>query len=348
MSAIVPSSDRLPIRAAVRAARRRWRLARAAECLMLAAAAAGIQIAAGALSGAAPLAPPLLAAAALAGGLCGATWWFEHRRSERDVARAVDRKLGLDGALATALEVEAGAEPGSLAALLVERAARAVPSGRAAKAIAPPSPLFAAAPLIAGAVLALSLERSPASQVLRPPAGPPLGGLIAAREPARGEDTRDGALAELVSPAPALEGGREVPEPRGAAPVRVPWAEPTSDPLRGSERSRESEPRPLDPQTPEPIARADSKAPPLGDASPGARGGGESGAATSAEGASPGTGTAAGAASPSDPAPAAGVPRPDDEERGTLAGRWWPRRHDAVVAGWVEARRARAAAAGGR
>jgi hypothetical protein len=346
VSAIVPSTDRLPIRAAVRAARRRWRLARAAECLMLAAAAAGIEIAAGALSGAAPLAPPLYAAAALAGGLCGATWWFEHRRSERDVARAIDRKLGLDGALATALEVEASAEPGSLAALLVERAARAVPSGRAAKAIAPPSPLFAAAPLIAGAALALALERSPPSEVAPPPAGTVLGGLITAREPARGQDKRDEALAELVSPAPALEGGREVPEPRGAAPVGVPRAEPTPETLRGTEPSREIESRPQGP--PEPTARAGSEVHTAGDASAGARRGGESGAATSAEGASTGPGAAAGAPSPSDPAPAAGAPRPDGEERGTLAGRWWPRRHDAVVAGWVEARRARAAAAGGR
>jgi len=148
--------------------------------------------------------------------------------------------------------------------------------------------------------------------------------------------------AELSSPPSALEGWREAPDPQARSIPGAREVESPSDPRRSSERSQESEPRSPDTQPRQPTAGA-AQAHAAGDEHAGSSQGAESGAATGAEGASTATGGAASAPSSSDPPHGAGAPQLGGEERGTLAGRWWPRRHDAVVAGWVEARRASAA-----
>ncbi|MCB9904680.1 MAG: hypothetical protein H6831_09765 [Planctomycetes bacterium] len=92
--------------------------------------------------------------ALLCGGLVAATWAYAHRRTAVEVANRLDRRLGFDGAFATAWEQDGEQRGGALSELLVLRVAREVPGRAAARAVLPQSWPLLAAPFVVGAILA--------------------------------------------------------------------------------------------------------------------------------------------------------------------------------------------------
>lgn len=100
-----------------------------------------------------PAAAPLQAwlAGAIAFACCSASWWVEHAPNRADHVRAVDRRLGFEGALVTAGALEA--HTGGVAALLVARVAARVRGSELARAALPRTPLVVVAALLGAAVL---------------------------------------------------------------------------------------------------------------------------------------------------------------------------------------------------
>jgi MFS family permease len=334
-------------------ARRRWTAARTVEGALLGLAAALGTSAAAALSGAAVAAPSALIAAALAGGFASATWVAEGRRDGRDIARRIDVRLERGGEFATACEVEDGAA-GSLAGALVARVTAEVGPREVRRAISPPSVAFGAAPLLAAAVLVVSLEHGPGER-----AAPTVRALAAALASAAGSgaeaDPPEGGapLLELASEAARLaapESGRAAAELRhGLEAIRAELerrlevgVEPTRPEL---ERARELAERalaelgaPVRPARPDGLG-GDPNARDAGGAGAGelAAGGGDD-----TMGGSPARG---GSDGPEDEAPALADASADGgdapPEAGVAVGRWWDERYDAIVAPWVELEDAR-------
>jgi hypothetical protein len=146
---------------AVRNAWRAVRLARAGEALLLGVSGVLLALAAALRSGAALGEGASIAAALLTGaGLAGA-WLVERWPRPAQVARLVDSRLGLDGALVTAFEGGAVADPAPLAALLDARVLARVRARDVVRAALPNSTPFLAVPFLAFALLGWCIERRP-------------------------------------------------------------------------------------------------------------------------------------------------------------------------------------------
>lgn len=90
------------------------------------------------------------------GLFAAATWWVEHSPKQAGVARRLDRKLGLDGMLFTAWEVEREEE--GLSGLLSARVAARVSRRRALDAVLPASAPFLVLPFLGAGMLAFVLD----------------------------------------------------------------------------------------------------------------------------------------------------------------------------------------------
>lgn len=342
-------------------ARRRWLAARLCEGLCLGGAVAALELALLAREGVDVARADALCMAALTGCFAALSWLAEASEGPARFARRMDRRVGADGALSTAFELERDGRPGRLGALLV---ARACERARAVRLVARPSLAFAALLLLGFAALAWTLERR-------------------ARDPIRGEGARvDGGSAALVleraasalerslaagTPEPEL-GARlaaalELPPPSGesaaqrAARARAIGALEAfvGDASAGASAPRLAE---LAGDVLEQLAPGITPATggrPVRGPGPGASEGAEAGGgagnaqmspasealALAAEGS---TGTMSG--SSAEPA-MQNTPSGPDSTRpgGTLPesfGRWWPSSMDEVVAGYVERTRAQA------
>jgi hypothetical protein len=134
----------------VAAAHARTRRARALEAASLALAAALASASAIELSGGGALTVAGASLEALCAALCGATWWYDHRRSAREIAERADVRLEERGALLAAFEREGGSD--ALPRLLASRVLATLPHDAAARAAHRASVAFAAAPLAAVAL----------------------------------------------------------------------------------------------------------------------------------------------------------------------------------------------------
>lgn len=148
------------IRPLVRRAWRAARLARTAEAVLLG-LGAGLLAAAGAVAsggagGAATWGPAALAALPM-----GIAWLVEMRPRTGAIARRVDLRLRLGGALVAAWEVEEG-RAGGLGRLLGEQLRQRLTPAAVLRAAIPNSTPLLAAPLLGFAALAAALEQRPA------------------------------------------------------------------------------------------------------------------------------------------------------------------------------------------
>lgn len=326
------------------AAARRWRTLRSAlESAALGLAAAGAGVAAALISGSAASERMALCACGL---LCGvsmaATWWVERAKlSDLELAQRIDRKLGVDGALATAFELRARGGAGALASLLEQRVLAAVDLRSLRSAMPAAGWIWLAPPAAGAALVAMALELPARPRIV--PYEAPSVGYAGARPSAleRARDVLDRALAasdpraadrrraELDAALLALgpEGRRNL-EPGESVAAADALASRLSAAL--AELSPAAAPRPGSPG--------------------GAAGQGNGGAAAEAgdSGLAIGSGERTMVGS-NRPAAAPVVPAPESkpsmsggaDEAGTLAGRWWPERYDPVVQGWRRALAAR-------
>lgn len=323
---------------------------RALEAALLGLAALCVALAAVAWSNAPAFSSQAVAAALIPAGFCAATWLFEHRRTLDEFARRMDRRLAQEGALLTAFELERRGARDAFGALLAQRVLRDLPARALRIASAPPSLAFLAAPLIAGAVLAAAMERAPA----RGPGGDLdalLQALVTAQSASIGapsSESQDPAAAATFARAVArVEALGQAPDPaqreRALTEVEAELAK-LIERAPGSELAQRAEiARSLAEEARGKSQGAAEGRRPFSDRERlqnGATDRTMSGS-TSAAGAS---GQAAGTPAT---APATLTPglrpasAPPVAEAGTLAGRFWPARYDAVVAAWIEAQRAR-------
>lgn len=154
------------VRARARAARRALFLARLGEAVHVGGAAALLALALVLLEGGRTDRFGSALVAVLCGLLAATTWALAHRRTTFEVAERLDRRMGFDGAFATAFEHDGDQRGGTLAELLVVRVAREV-SGRAAeRAVLPQSWPILAAPFVVGALLAALSGGTDADELL--------------------------------------------------------------------------------------------------------------------------------------------------------------------------------------
>lgn len=144
----------VPVRAIVRRAWRALVVRRIFEATAVAAAALIACVAAAVRSGADPLHAEAWVAAGVVGWLAWGSWWLEHRPREAAVARRLDR----DGALVTAFECEIRGSPTRVQELLSRRVAHDLAARGPPRVARAPALAILAAPLAAGALLALALE----------------------------------------------------------------------------------------------------------------------------------------------------------------------------------------------
>ncbi len=339
-----------PVRARVLAARRGFLVWRGLESALAGCCVTGAGIAVAALSGAPPLWTASLAAAALAGVLAALTLTLERWPGGLAFARTLDQRLGADGALLTAFECEASGSAEPLARLLEARVAAHINRARLSAALAPPSLVFVALALFGAALGAIAVQRSAA------PASPG-----PARAGARGVLARVSALATPASAAPRAEVAAILAEvallttaedvPRSVVEGALAALEELAEELQAASPGGDGQAGML-----AIIAAADLKLRELLDAAAAgagqasARGGiparaDRSGGEPSLVGSAPGSTMSAPrvhAGMPQDPAAARPEPTPPEASPipGSLAGRWWQPRDDAVVAGYVERTRA--------
>lgn len=302
-------------------------------------------------------------AALLSGVAVAATWWVEHRPNAARIARRVDRELAQDGALVTAFELEAHEERNVLDELLLLRARAELEPRRVARAIAPPSLVFAGAALCASAVwfgvreLVHVRVPTPLARLLADARGFVAGG--AARSTAAGAADESGESLEAArldvarvaaSVRDELERGRE-PESElvdalAAALERAAEAAGGSDDHANDHSADAAVLRALAERA-RSVSALGARSNPARSGSGGPQNGGDSASALANGGAErtiPPFGSAADAASEVPPAnPALPATGESSAASASLAGRWWSARHDAVVSAWIEARRARAA-----
>jgi hypothetical protein len=314
------------VRALVLAARRRWLAARWCESALTGGAAAGLALACAVWSGASLRAPGSIAAGALCAALAALTLAGERRRSPRELARRLDRRLGEGGALLTAFELELEGRGEGVAGLHLARTRARLDRRRLLAAVSPPSAAFLAALALGAALAALAGERAGGGR-----------GHAGAAQPAAGAAlARLGALAE--QPTSASE--QELAEALARLEALADLAEVPRDAREQAQRALGTllEQGALAP-TLERRARALSER--LGGSDAAATGVAASGSRELALAGEPPERTMSGPPEEShvlEPPPTSPAPAP--------AGRWWPRRHDAVVAGYLE--RTRATAEGGR
>lgn len=296
--------------------------------------------------------------AALTGLLAASSWWIPNRLAAHGVAARVDRKLSLGGELLTAWELEEGRlAPSTLGDLLIQRISERLPSRKAARAVLPRSAPWIVMPFVGAGLLAIALElvsqtsartgllhstrelaetlaglstrtlRQPGEDGLRPEQRAELGELSErARELSSdlerqrtSEEEASERLAELT------ESLREFAEAVGDEPE-------LQRPLEASRSLAEAARMALEAEDGD-ASGAREEAP---GRSPGSEvaSGGADGTMSDRSPAVESTGQGPASRAPED---AAGV-RPD-VEMGLTRGRFWPARHDEIVASWVELRR---------
>lgn len=327
-------------------------LLRSCESLCLYAGAAGVTLAAAVASGAAPTRPGAWIVAALAGALAALVWWLEHRTTSHEVARSLDRRLGQRGALLVAYELERAGDLGSMGCAVRARVLASFDPRRAVRELLPALFLPAGAPLAGAALFFLALDfdarNAPRSELARIAAG--LASDLSASERAIGKAEQDGRIdRETSEHARSVLGDlRALEDELSALAAPLPRAsrvEALDRDLAASVRELAAEPglaKPLD--------RARAWLHLLAGRPSGgvAQGGAGQAALPAAE--TDGTMSAphpAGereslAPAPEDAPPAAvaevASPPSTAVETGALGGRWWPVRHDGVVAAWIDAR----------
>lgn len=320
----------------------RSRGAYAVEALALGAAAGASTAAAAVFSGAAAGSLASAAACAISALACAATWAVEHRRTAREVARRADERLGERGALATAFECEARADPGPIERALVARVASGLAPGSARRAAHAVSIAVLAAPLIGGGVLAAAWELAgerAGSAIARGGSGPATATSAgASAEPAGASegasetDPHAGEAAAARADDRAATGADEtapLDEEVGASPIRT----ETAGAATGEERTAAGESG-AGGDTGSDVAGADTGASGTGDASGLARRGADPTMSGSTVPVGPPM-----IATPADATRVAAHRTPEPSvEAGTLAGRWWPARHDEIVRAWIAIR----------
>jgi len=329
------------VRALVLAARRRWLAARWLEHALLGGAVAGGTLATAILSGAAPTSMGAVLVAALCGALAALTLACERRRSPRAFARRLDERLAEEGALATAFECEGRSQAGAVAALHAARTAARLDPARVRSALPPASPVFLAALALGAGLAALAIERDAApvgSDVVATRAGSALARVAAlASQPA---DAPTEELADALWTAAAVGELEAAPtEERERAALALESL--LTGPGQGLEGEAERVAQAL-------LDRLRSG--PGGDP-----GGAGATARTQGGGGSEGPALAAAPLGrtmsdqleepPLSPTRPPVVLPPDIGAAAAPSGRWWPRRHDAVVAGYVQRTRAALGAA---
>lgn len=339
-----------PVSALVRHAARGLAAARAGEAALVGASAGMLALCAALVSGSALARRDAWLAAGLCALLAAASWWLGLRRRPPQVARQLDRALGLEGALVTAFEVEGRGPTSGIGALLARRVAARLTPREALRRVLPHSLGLVALPFLAGALLALTGQREraralPAAvQRLAGEVRVELGGLVDQGR-RQGLELAPEELEQVLELARrAAELQAELERGRGSqAGVREALselqegvAELQAELPPGSELGRALE------EVQERLdgARMAAGAPP----SAAARGG--PGASGEGEGSAPAGGALArtdaeGTMSRPQARPAAPTsPRPD---AGQAGGRWWPDEESELVARWVELRRLAAA-----
>ena len=331
----------------VRRARRRWGWMRAVEGASLALFALLTTLAAATVSGARLSEGAGFAAAAIAAAACAATWMFERRQDPGQIAARLDRRLEQDGALLTAFECERAGSGAEVQRALVERVSRQLRPDAARASVPAPSPAFAALPALAAALLAWALEaRVPrdASSNLAALSRAVAASLAVAAGPSEAEPEASARLVELARRLQAAsEPGGEPPPAGELEAIEAELARLAESSAAGPElRARLEAAREL--------ARAAAAGPETRDASPAGRESGAGAGSGLANGyagrtmaGSPTRGTLPRAAAepfPADESAPAPAPGEQPPEVGTLAGRWWPERYDALVSSWIESQRA--------
>jgi len=144
------------IRQRVRTAFRALALARGVECALIGSGTLLVLLAVLAWEGALLGSFSPWAVAVGCGGFAAATWWLEHNPRPDGVARRLDKRLGLDGMVFTAWEVER--QEDELGGLLSERVASRVPRRRALDAVLPASAPLLVLPFLGAGMLAFALD----------------------------------------------------------------------------------------------------------------------------------------------------------------------------------------------
>jgi len=351
-SGTAPASS---VGAVVRTARAGLRAARLLECALFFAAGAflarGAALTSGAENGAEDGAWSM---AFLCGALAAASWWLEHPSALDATARKLDARLGHGGALALAFELEerGSARPlGLLEELVVSRVRTTLRAGAALRAVLPSFFVPLAAPVVAGLVLLLVMDRRGAGEertgdlralgaaverALASGLGP------AAGEPGRKELELREAVHELCGRLEAFTAASAAPGERRRAADEARASLERLDGLvaeigRGEGRGERGE------STREARSRIDALRAALASGA-----GGDSGEETST---GPLTGAPADGTISRPMSGQGALPAPDPATTpttalGLQAGSFWPREYDEVVARWIEL--SRAAQSGGR
>ncbi len=335
----------------VRRARRRSLAMSALRTAGVAALAAAVTAAAIELDGGPSRELPAVLALLLAASFAGASWWREERADELDFARRIDRRLELNGALATAHE--ARGESG-LATLLAQRTAARLGPDALRRAAPAPNLGWLAAPF-AGLALWLAAHGAsapPASELAQLASS--LATELAASgelDPAVSARLRESAVQLAESAARAHAAPAELPAQARALSEQV--TQLARELAPSSERALEllAAAQRLDA-----LAASGAGRPSADSASRGAAAGtdvqrGTSTSLHSEPGERTMMGSAAPVAGPSNPSDERPLPRasagalpgdaswsPPALEAALLAGRWWSEDYDAVVAGWHAAR----------
>lgn len=336
----------------VRRAQRRASFASSLRALAVASLAAAVTAAAIEFDGGDALQARAVVALLLSASCAAASWLREQRTGEHEFTRELDRRLELDGALATGHQTRGAS---GLAALLAQRTLSRLGPDALRRAAPAPNLGWLAAPL-AGLALWLAAERASAP---RAPELAQLASAVAATlsaggelDPARASSVRaaaaqlaeraaraDADTAELVREARAL--AAQVNELAHGLPAD---SERALELLASAQRLEA-----LVPRGPGPGPGSDARSRAAAQGGDGA--GGRSPALQSEPGERTMKGSTAQGAGPSTPLdersllrPSAGAPSGDSfrsqsvREAPLLAGRWWSEDYDAVVAAWREAR----------
>jgi len=256
-------------------------------------------------------------------GILGAlSWWMERAGDLASVARSIDRRSGLGGALTTAFETDSAGEHSVIAAALAREVAPVVSPVRFFGQEARSSAAVLAAPFLAIALLAAISQGIGSSS--------PRDRWLDLREQARGLASLPGLPAEDLAALRSIAERTDRLHLHSITPAHR-WS--VAESLAVLERELEDVSRRIE----------TFRGPPSG-----------AGVASSGENGTMGN-PAPAVDRPTDgsmrdtpassPKPQPGVPDSSGSgaEGGVGASRWWPERYDGVVARWIEARRAAAA-----
>jgi len=136
-------------------------MVRIVEALLVGSGMGLVTLACAVLSGASLEASAPWLAALLAALAMGAAWLIELKPGVGKVARLIDERSGLGGALVTAWEVEERGRGGGLGILLGRELRRRLTANRVVRLALPNSMALIACPLVGAAALAVALETRP-------------------------------------------------------------------------------------------------------------------------------------------------------------------------------------------